>query len=104
MSYDDAIDGVTPIPPEYAERAAAGLRERAKQRDAAYKMRVKKAGGHYHCSLFSRYVEQSTPAKIGVLVVAEDEIASFVRAMSGVEVQFTGEDGSVAAATQDTPR
>lgn len=64
------------------------MRIEAKQRDAEYKMRASLHGSHYHCAFFSRYRGQATWAKIGDLVVAEDEIASFVESMGGVEVEF----------------
>ena len=50
-----------------------------------WKMRCEKAGGHYHCTLFSAKAVNQTWASSGTIVVRSEEFLSLRRAMAGVD-------------------
>lgn len=49
-----------------------------RQKSATYKIRMKHAGGHVHLRFFSKYTGSATWAGIGELVIADDEVTSFL--------------------------
>ena len=48
-----------------------------KQRDAEYKITSTHLGSHVHLSVWSRYIGSATWARLGSLVLAEDEVEAW---------------------------
>jgi len=64
-----------------------------------WKMRCEKAGGHYHCTLFSAKAVNQTWASSGTIVVRSEEFLSLRRAMAGVDFY----EGNKGHFEQNTP-
>lgn len=55
----------------------------AQQVDRVYRVKYRLLGGHYHCSVFSSKSRDHTYAKMGDLVIGENELSSFLHDFLG---------------------